>query len=163
VKRSTPSDRPPHVPEEDLAEANAHWTTSSTPNARTTRTCATPSRTADTSSTPWGTTDHSNLYLLPHREEDQESRDIPSSRRREEEEPSCMLTEKSTSSSVDTGHRKQETTKAQRSSDTGGGYRSTRPVLMVRAPDHLHPGRSVAQLQPPRKVPTPRRSGDPRE
>jgi hypothetical protein len=39
-----------------------------------------------------------------------------------------------------------ETTKAQRSSDTGGGYRSTRPIPMVRASDHLHPGRPVAQL-----------------
>jgi hypothetical protein len=57
----------------------------------------------------------------------------------------------------------QETTKAQRSSDTGGGYRSSRPIPMVGAPDHLHPGRSVAQLRPPRQIPTPRQSGDPRE
>jgi hypothetical protein len=34
---------------------------------------------------------------------------------------------------------------------------------MVEAPDHLHPGRSVAQLRPPRQIPAPRRSGDPRE
>jgi hypothetical protein len=34
---------------------------------------------------------------------------------------------------------------------------------MVRAPDHLHPSRSVAQLRPPRQVPAPRRSSDPRE
>jgi hypothetical protein len=72
VKRSTPPDRPPLAPEEDLAEANARWTTSSTPNACTTRTCATPSGTAKTSSTPWGRADPSNLYLLPRREEDQE-------------------------------------------------------------------------------------------
>jgi hypothetical protein len=55
VKRSTPPDRPPLTPEEDLAEANARWTTSSTPSARTIRTCATPYGTAETSSTPWGT------------------------------------------------------------------------------------------------------------
>jgi hypothetical protein len=57
----------------------------------------------------------------------------------------------------------QETTKAQRSPDTGGGYRSSRPIPMVGAPDHLHPGRSVAQLRPPRQIPAPRRSGDLRE
>jgi hypothetical protein len=57
----------------------------------------------------------------------------------------------------------QETSKAQRSSDTGGGYRSNRPIPMVRAYDHLHPGKPVAQLRPPRQIPAPRRSGDPRE
>jgi hypothetical protein len=112
VKRSTPPDRPPHAPEEDLAEANARWTTSSTPSARTTRTCATPSGTAETSSTPWGTADPSNLYLLPRCEEDKESRDSPSIRRREEVEPSCALTEKSTSSSADTGHKKTRDNKS---------------------------------------------------
>jgi hypothetical protein len=112
VKRSTPLDRPPLAPEEDLAEANARWTTSSTPNARTTRTCATPSGTVETSSTPWGTTDPSNLYLLPRRAEDQENRDNPSNRRREEVEPSRALTEKSTSSSADTGHRKARDNKS---------------------------------------------------
>jgi hypothetical protein len=111
VKRSTPPDRPPLAPEEDLAEANARWTTSSTPSARTTRTCATPYRTAETSSTPWGTADPSNLYLLSHREEDQENRDNPSSRRKEEE-LSRMLTEKSTSSSVDMGRRKARDNKS---------------------------------------------------
>jgi hypothetical protein len=39
MKTSTPSDHPPLAPEEHLAEVNIHWTTSSTPNARTTRTC----------------------------------------------------------------------------------------------------------------------------
>jgi hypothetical protein len=78
VKRSTPPNRPPLAPEEDLVKANARWTTSSTPSARTTRTCATPSGTAETSSTPWGTADPSNLYLHPHHEEDQENRDNPS-------------------------------------------------------------------------------------
>jgi hypothetical protein len=57
----------------------------------------------------------------------------------------------------------QETTKAQRSLDTGGNYRSSRPIPMVGAPDHLHSGGSVDQLQPPRQIPAPRRSGDPRE
>jgi hypothetical protein len=57
----------------------------------------------------------------------------------------------------------QKTTKAQRSPNTGGDHQSSRSVPMVRAPDHLHPGRSVAQLRPPRQIPAPRRSGDPRE
>jgi hypothetical protein len=103
VKRSTQPDRSPLAPEEDLAEASTHWTTSSTPSARTTRTCATPSGTAETSSILWGTADPSNLYLLPHREE---NRDNPSSRRREEVEPSRTLTERSTSSSADMGRKK---------------------------------------------------------
>jgi hypothetical protein len=81
VKKFTPPDHPPLAPEEDLAEANVRWTTSSTPNACTTRTCATPSRTAETSSTPWGTADPSNLYHLPHHEEDQENLDNLNSRR----------------------------------------------------------------------------------
>jgi hypothetical protein len=112
VKRSTPPDHLPLAPEEDLAEANARWTTSSTPSARTTRTCATPSETVETSSTPWGTTDPSNLYLHPHREEDQENRDNPSSGRREEVEPSRASTEKSTSFSADTGHKKTRDNKS---------------------------------------------------
>jgi hypothetical protein len=112
VKRSTPPDRPPLAPEEDPAEANACWTTSSTTSARTTRTCATPSRTAETSRTPWGTVDPSNLYLHPRREEDQENRDNPSNRRREEVEPSRTSTEKSMSSSADTGCRKARDNKS---------------------------------------------------
>jgi hypothetical protein len=112
VKRSTPSDHPPLAPEEDLAEANARWTTSSMPSARTTRTCATPSGIAETSSTPWGMVDPSNLYLLPGHEEDQENRDNPSSRRKEEEEPSRASTEKSTSSSADTGRKKTKDNKS---------------------------------------------------
>jgi hypothetical protein len=114
VKRSTPPDRPPLAPEEDLAEANARWTTSSMPSARTTRTCATPYGTVETSSIPWGTVDPSNLYLLPHHEEDLENLDNPSNRRREEVEPSRALTEKSTSSSVDTGHKKARDNKSSR-------------------------------------------------
>jgi hypothetical protein len=34
---------------------------------------------------------------------------------------------------------------------------------MVRVPDHLHLGGSMAQLRPSEQVPAPRRSGDPRE
>jgi hypothetical protein len=112
VKRSTPLNRPPLAPEEDLAEVNARWTTSSTPSAHTTKTCATPSRTAETSSILWGTTDPSNLYLLPCREEDQKNHDNPNSRRREEVEPSHVLIEKSMSSSADTGRKKARDNKS---------------------------------------------------
>jgi hypothetical protein len=112
VKRSTPPDRPPLAPEEDLVEANARWTTSSTPSAHTIRTCATPFGTAETSSIPWGTADPSNLYLLPRHEEDLENLDNPSSRRRGEVELSRVLTEKSTSSSVDTGRKKARDNKS---------------------------------------------------
>jgi hypothetical protein len=34
---------------------------------------------------------------------------------------------------------------------------------MIGAPDHHHSGRSMAQLRPPRQIPAPRRSSDPRE
>jgi hypothetical protein len=112
VRRSTPPDYPPLAPEEDLAEANARWTTSSTPSAHTTRTCATPSRTTGTSNTPSGTVDLFNLYLLPRCEEDRENRNNPGSRRREEEEPSRASIEKSTSSSADTGHKKARDNKS---------------------------------------------------
>jgi hypothetical protein len=113
VKKSTPSDHPPLAPEEDLAEANARWTTSSTPSARTTRTCATPFGTAETSSTPWETADPSNLCRLPHHEEDLENLDNPNSRRGEEAEHSRASTEKSTSSSADMGRKKARGNKAQ--------------------------------------------------
>jgi hypothetical protein len=131
MKRSMPPDRPPLVPEEDLAEASARWTTSSMPSAHTTRTCTTPSGTAETSSIPWGTTDPSNLYLLPRREEDHENLDNPSSSRREEVEPSRALTEKSTSSSADTSHKKARDNKSSTIIRYWCGHRSSRPVPMV--------------------------------
>jgi hypothetical protein len=128
VKRSTPPDHPPLAPEEDLEEANARWTTSSTPSVHTTKTCATPSGTAGISSIPSGTVDPSNLYLLPHREKGQENRDSPSSRRREEVEPSRALTEKSTSFSADTGRRKARDNK----NSTTVRYWWRRSVLLPR-------------------------------
>jgi hypothetical protein len=106
VKKSTPPDHPPLAPEDDLAEANVRWTTSSTPSACIIRTCATPSRTAETSSIPWGTADPSNLCHLPHHEEDLGNLDSPNSRRGEEAEHSRVSTEKSTSSSADMGRKK---------------------------------------------------------
>jgi hypothetical protein len=112
AKKSTPPDQLPLTPEEDLEEANARWTTSSTPSARTTRTCATPFGTAETSSTPSGMTDPSNLYLPLRHEEDHENRDNPSSRRREEVEPSRVSTERSMSSSVDTDRRRTRDNKS---------------------------------------------------
>jgi hypothetical protein len=111
TKKFMPPDHPPLAPGEDLAEANARWTTSSTPSAHTTRTCATPSRTAGTSSTPSDTSGPSNLYLL-RRGEDQKNRDNPSSRRREEVEPSRALTGRSTSSSADMDHRRTKDNKS---------------------------------------------------
>jgi hypothetical protein len=69
VRRSTPPDHPSLAPEEHPVEANGHWTTSSTPSARTTRKCATPYGTAGTSSTPSRMADRSSLYHLPHHEE----------------------------------------------------------------------------------------------
>jgi hypothetical protein len=106
VKKSTPPDHPPLVPEEDLAEANVHWTTSSTPSVRTTKTCATPSGTVETSSTPWGTADPSNLCHLPHCEEDLENLDNLNSRRGEEAERSRASMEKPMSSTADMDRRK---------------------------------------------------------
>ena len=113
VKKSMPLDHPSLVPEGHPAEANEHWTTSSTPSARTTRTCATPFGTAETSSIPWGTADPSNLCHLPHHEEDLENLDNLNSRRGEEAERSRASMEKSTSSSADTGRKR---TKGSRSS-----------------------------------------------
>jgi hypothetical protein len=106
VKKSTAPDHLPLVPEEHPAEANAHWTTSSTPSAHTTRTCAIPSGIAGTSSIPLGTADPSNLYHLLHLEEDPENLDSLNNRKGEEAEPSRTSTEKSTSSSADMGRKK---------------------------------------------------------
>ena len=112
AKRCTPPDHLPLVPGEDLAEASARWTTSSTPSALTTRTCATPFGTAGTSSIPSDTADPSNLYLLLRRGEDQKNHDNPSSRRREEEELSRALTGRSTSSSADMDRRRTRDNKS---------------------------------------------------
>jgi hypothetical protein len=106
VKKSTPPDHPPLAPEEHPADANVHWTTSSTPSAHTTRTCATPSGIAGTSSILLGTADPSNLYHLPHLEEDPENLDSPNNKKGEAAEHSRASTEKSTSSSADIGCRK---------------------------------------------------------
>jgi hypothetical protein len=106
AKKSMLPDHPSLVPEGHPMEVNEHWTTSSTPNVRTTRTCATPSGTAETSSNSSETTDPSNLYHLPHHEADSENLDNPSSRKEEEAEHSRALMEKSTSSSADMGRKK---------------------------------------------------------
>jgi hypothetical protein len=108
-----PPDHPSLVPEGHLVEANEHWTTSSTPSARTIRICAISSRTIETSSTPSGMADPSNPYHLPHHEEDPENLDNLSTRKGEEAERSHASMEKSTSSSVDMGHKR---TKGSRSS-----------------------------------------------
>jgi hypothetical protein len=112
AKKYMPPDYQPLAPREDLAEASARWTTSSTPSARTTRTCATLFGTAGTSSTLSGTADPSNLYLLLRRGEGQKNHGNPSSRRREEEELSRTLTWRSTSSSADMGRWRIEDNKS---------------------------------------------------
>jgi hypothetical protein len=91
------------VPEGHPTEENECWMTSSKPNVHTIKTCATPFGTAETSSTPSGTADLSNLYHLPHHEEDPENLDNLSSRKREEAEHFPVSTEKSASSLADTG------------------------------------------------------------
>jgi hypothetical protein len=111
------------------AEVNEHWTTSSTPSARTTRICVIPSRTAETSSTPSGMADPSNLYHLPHHEEDPENLDNLSSRKGEEAERYRASMEKSTSSSADTGHKRTKGSK----SSTIARYWWRPPVL----PPHI--------------------------
>jgi ribonuclease HI len=101
-----PLDHPSLVPEVHPMEANEHWTTSSTPSARTTSICVILFRTAEISSTPSGMADPSNLYHLPHNEEDLENLDNLSSRKGEEAERSRASMEKSTSSSADTGRKR---------------------------------------------------------
>ena len=137
AKKYTPPDHLPLAPEEDLAEASARWTTSSTPSAHTTRTCSTLFVTAGTSSTPSGTADPSNLYRLLRRGEDQMNHDSPISRRRGEEELSRALTGRSTSSSADMGRRRTKDNK----SSTTARYWWRPPVL----PPHTG-GRSTRLL-----------------
>jgi hypothetical protein len=142
VKKCTSPDHLPLAPGEDLAEASARWTTSSTPSARTTRTCATPFGTAGTSSTPSDTADPSNLYLPLHRGEDQKNHDNPSSRRREEVEPSRALTGRSTSSSTDTDRRRTEDNK----SSTIARYWWQPPVLPLRTDGRSTRSPSLGQI-----------------
>jgi hypothetical protein len=158
VKKSTPPDHPPLAVEEDLAKANARWTTSSMPNGRPTRTCATPSGTAETSSIPWGTADPSNLCLLPRHEEDLVNLDSPNSSKREEMEPSLASIERSTSSSVDMGRKKAKGKKLNDRqilvATTGPPtpYRwSEHPITFTRADQWLnfdHPGKYPLLIDP---------------
>jgi hypothetical protein len=106
AKKSMSLDHPSLVPEGHPAEANKHWTTSSTPSACTTRICVILFGTAEISSTPLGMADPSNLYHLPHHEEDPENLDNLNNRKGEEVEHSYVSMEKSTSSSVDTGRKR---------------------------------------------------------
>jgi hypothetical protein len=163
AKKCTPPDHLPLVPGEDLAEASARWTTSSTPSACTTRTCATLFGTAETSSTPSGTADPSNLYLLLRRGEGQKIHNNPSSRRREEEELSRVLTGRSTSSSVDMDRRRTEDNK----NSTIARYWWRPPVLLphtggrsTRSPSLGWINGSTSTTQANTRS---SRSGDPRE
>jgi hypothetical protein len=142
AKKCTLLDHLPLAPGEDLVEANARWTTSSTPSARTTRTCATPFGTAETSSTPSDTAGSSNLYLLLRRGEDQENRDNLSNRRKEEVEPSRASTERSTSSSADTDRRRTEDSK----SSTIAKYWWRQPVLPLRTDGRSTRSPSLEQI-----------------
>jgi hypothetical protein len=122
VKKSTPPNHLPLAPEEDLAEANARWTTSLMPSARTTRTCVTPFGTAETSSIPWGTTDPSNLCRLPRHEEDLENLDNPNNMRGRRWSLPTRRWRSQRHLRRTPVVRKQEATKAQRPLDTGGSH-----------------------------------------
>jgi hypothetical protein len=112
AKKFMSLDHPSLVPEGHPTEANEHWTTSSTPSARTTRTCVILFGTAENSSTPSGMADLSSLYHLPHNEEDPENLDNLHSRKGEEVECSRVSTEKSTSSSAGTGRKRARGSKS---------------------------------------------------
>jgi hypothetical protein len=140
AKKSTPPDHPSLMPEGHPTEANEHWTTSSKPNVRTTRTCATPTGIAETSSTPSGTTDPSNLCHLPLHEEDPENLDNPSNRKGRRWSIRARRWRSQRHLRWTRVAREQEAAEAQRPSDTSGGHQSSRPVAMVRTPDHLHSG-----------------------
>jgi hypothetical protein len=112
VRRSTLPDHPSLVPKGHLVEASGHYTTSSTPNARTTRICATPYGTTGTSSTPSKMANRSSLYHLPHHEEGLTTPGSLSNQKGEGVEHSHALTWRSTSSSEDTGRRRTEGSKS---------------------------------------------------
>jgi hypothetical protein len=59
--------------------------------------------------------------------------------------------------------REQKAAVAQRSTDTGGNHQCSYPLSVVRTPDHLYSGGSMAQLRSSGQVPSPRQSSDPRE
>jgi hypothetical protein len=86
--------------------------TSSMPSARTTRICVILFGTAEISSTPLGMADPSNLYHLPHHEEDLENLNNLGSRKGEEAGRSHASMEKSTSSSADTGRKRTRGSKS---------------------------------------------------
>jgi hypothetical protein len=153
AKKSTLPDHPPLALEEHPAEANIHWTTSSTPSVCTIRACATPSETTETSSTASRTDDPSNLYHLPHHKEDPKNLDNLNSRKGEEVEHSRASTEKSTSSSANMGRKKERGSRSS-TSITGppAPYRwSEHPITFTRADQWLnfdHPGKYPLLVDP---------------
>jgi hypothetical protein len=156
AKKFMPLDHPSLVPEGHPAEANEHWTTSSTPNAHTTRTCVILFGTTEISSTPSGMADPSNLYHLPHHEEDLENLDNLRSRKGEEAERSRASMERSTSSSADMSRKKARGNRSSMIARYWWRPPVLLPVSMVRTPDHLHSGGSMAQLRSSGQVPAPR-------
>jgi hypothetical protein len=64
------------------------------------------------------------------------------------------------------GHGSQENKRQQKLNDRRilvAVTSALAPVSMVRTPNHLHSGGSIAQLRSSEQIPAPRRSGDPRE
>jgi hypothetical protein len=120
VKKSMPLDHPSLVPEGHPAEANEHWTTSSMPSACTTRICVIPSGIAETSSTPSGMVDPSNLYHLPHHEEDPENLDNLNNRKGRRRSIPARRWRSQRHLRRTWVTREQKAAEAQRSIDTGG-------------------------------------------
>jgi hypothetical protein len=163
VKRSTPPDHPSLVPEVHPAEASRHWTTPR---------CPVPV----------------SQGYAPHLAELQrlqafrrEWPTVPASTsspttRRAWRAPATSATGRGRRWSIPARRRggqrhlrrtrvagEQKTTEAQRPTDIGGNHQCPRPLSVVRIPNHLYPDGSMAQLRSSGQVPSPRRSGDPRE
>jgi hypothetical protein len=128
AKKFMSLEHPSLVPEGHPAEANEHWTISSTSSACTTRICVILFGPAEISSTPSGVANPSNLYHLPHHEEDPENLDNLHNKKGEEAEGSHVSTEKSTSSSADTGRKRARGSR----SSTTVRYWWRPPVLLPR-------------------------------
>jgi hypothetical protein len=165
-KKFMPLDHPFHVPEGHPAEASEHWTTS----LMARRLVPVPQGHASYSSElqrfqalrrEWLTLPTSTTSPSTRRTR-RTSTTSATGRGRRRSVPTCRWRGQRHLRRTRVT-RKQEAVETQRSPDTGGDHQCSRPVSMVRAPDHLHSGGSMAQLRSSGQVPSSCRSGDPRE
>jgi hypothetical protein len=131
AKKSMPLDHPSLMPGGHPVEANEHWTTSSTPSARTTRICVILFGTAEISSTPLGMADLPTSTTSPTTRRTRRTLTTSAAGRGRRRSVPVRRWRSQRHLRRTRVAREQEAAEAQRSQDTGGGHQCSRPISMV--------------------------------